>query len=341
MKVRHYDEATGRWVIDGASNASELELTNPGFLNEAGESVSIDNGFTKLDNRMTKLEKNLAWIYLNGALGGGGGTGPGGDGDEYTIDVAEGTTVYTATNTVTLNILIKSGGVKKSFTVVAKDLSTNRTLGTWKKYSMARTDITITGLSGTTDVELSAYDADNVYATPVYVKVIAGAISLEIQSIPPKTMYMGGVAEVALNFTVTNNILQSPAVFEMTINGIEVARVDNITTSIRSLSYDARKLLFESEYFNPKAGQRFYFIAQASTTLNGEVITSDLGLELKDTTIEQLGRAKQVKIQKENTIIVDGAGDKEKLSARVKQIKTQIEETPCRKNEINSLSLRH
>ena len=59
----------------------------------------------------------------------------------------------------------------------------------------------------------------------------------------------------------------------------------------------------------------------------GEVITGDLGLELKDTTIEQLGRAKQVKIQKENTIIVDGAGDKEKLSARVKQIKTQLEET--------------
>ena len=59
----------------------------------------------------------------------------------------------------------------------------------------------------------------------------------------------------------------------------------------------------------------------------GEVITSDLGLELKDTTIEQLGRAKQVKIQRENTIIVDGAGDKEKLSARVKQIKTQLEET--------------
>ena len=59
----------------------------------------------------------------------------------------------------------------------------------------------------------------------------------------------------------------------------------------------------------------------------GEVITSDLGLELKDTTIEQLGRAKQVKIQKENTIIVDGAGDKEKLSARVKQIKIQLEET--------------
>jgi len=59
----------------------------------------------------------------------------------------------------------------------------------------------------------------------------------------------------------------------------------------------------------------------------GEVITSDLGLELKDTTIEQLGRARQVKVQKENTIIVDGSGDKEQIKTRVNQIKTQIEET--------------
>ena len=59
----------------------------------------------------------------------------------------------------------------------------------------------------------------------------------------------------------------------------------------------------------------------------GEVITSELGLELKDTQIEQLGMAKQVKVQKENTIIVDGAGDKEAIKDRVKQIKNQIEET--------------
>ena len=58
----------------------------------------------------------------------------------------------------------------------------------------------------------------------------------------------------------------------------------------------------------------------------GEIITSDLGLELKDTTIEQLGRAKQIKVQKENTIIVDGLGDKEKISERVNQIKAQLAE---------------
>ena len=58
----------------------------------------------------------------------------------------------------------------------------------------------------------------------------------------------------------------------------------------------------------------------------GEVISSDLGMELKDTTVEQLGRARQVKVQKENTIIVDGMGDKAQISARVNQLKAQIAE---------------
>ena len=59
----------------------------------------------------------------------------------------------------------------------------------------------------------------------------------------------------------------------------------------------------------------------------GHVITSDLGLELKDTDIPMLGRAKQVKITKETTTIVDGAGDKDSIKSRVAQIKSQIEET--------------
>ncbi len=59
----------------------------------------------------------------------------------------------------------------------------------------------------------------------------------------------------------------------------------------------------------------------------GEVISSDLGLDLKDTTMEQLGQARQVKIQKENTIIVDGAGDSGAIKARVAQIRAQIAET--------------
>ncbi len=59
----------------------------------------------------------------------------------------------------------------------------------------------------------------------------------------------------------------------------------------------------------------------------GEVISSELGLELNETTIEQLGQAKQVVIQKENTIIVDGAGDKDEIKSRVNQIRAAIETT--------------
>ena len=59
----------------------------------------------------------------------------------------------------------------------------------------------------------------------------------------------------------------------------------------------------------------------------GQVISADLGLELKDATLDQLGRAKSVKVAKENTIIVDGEGDKDAIQARIAQIKKQIEET--------------
>ena len=78
----------------------------------------------------------------------------------------------------------------------------------------------------------------------------------------------------------------------------------------------------------PGFGDKRKAMLQDIATLTGaEVITSDLGLELKDTTIAQLGRSKQVKVQKENTIIVDGAGDKQQIADRVAQIKAQINET--------------
>ena len=59
----------------------------------------------------------------------------------------------------------------------------------------------------------------------------------------------------------------------------------------------------------------------------GQVISEEVGLDLKEATLEMLGRAKSVKVQKENTIIADGAGDKEEINARIAQIKKQIEET--------------
>ena len=71
--------------------------------------------------------------------------------------------------------------------------------------------------------------------------------------------------------------------------------------------------------------RRKEMLTDIATLTGGQVISSELGLELKDTTVDQLGRARQVKIDKENTIIVDGAGDSEAIKSRVSQIRSQIE----------------
>ncbi|MDR0915051.1 MAG: chaperonin GroEL, partial [Oscillospiraceae bacterium] len=73
--------------------------------------------------------------------------------------------------------------------------------------------------------------------------------------------------------------------------------------------------------------RRKEMLQDIATLTGGTVITSDLGLELKEATIEQLGLARQVKIDKENTIIVDGAGAQDDIKARVANIRSQIETT--------------
>ena len=73
--------------------------------------------------------------------------------------------------------------------------------------------------------------------------------------------------------------------------------------------------------------RRKEMLQDIATLTGGQVISSDLALDLKDTQVDQLGRAKQVKITKDNTIIVDGAGASEEISGRVSQIKAQLEET--------------
>ena len=73
--------------------------------------------------------------------------------------------------------------------------------------------------------------------------------------------------------------------------------------------------------------RRKEMLQDIATLTGGQVICDELGLDLKETSIEQLGQARQIKIQKENTIIVDGAGDSDAIKARISQIKSQIETT--------------
>lgn len=73
--------------------------------------------------------------------------------------------------------------------------------------------------------------------------------------------------------------------------------------------------------------RRKEMLKDIATLTGGQVISEELGMELKDTTMDQLGRAKSVKVQKENTVIVDGCGDKKAIEDRIAQIKKAIEET--------------
>ena len=73
--------------------------------------------------------------------------------------------------------------------------------------------------------------------------------------------------------------------------------------------------------------RRKEMLKDIATLTGGQVISEELGMELKDTTMDQLASAKSVKVQKENTVIVDGMGDKNAIADRVAQIKAQIEET--------------
>ena len=283
MKIKHWDELTQKWIIDSASNASNLELSNPSYLSD-GKSVSVDHGFTKIANKLVRMEKNLAWIYLNGAIGGGSGGGTGGD-LGYTIDILEGSTVYTAYNSVTINVTINSGSIKKPFTLIAKNLTTGKELTPWRLYSLTRTQITISNITSTTNFELTAYDSSSNYTTPKYIKIVTGALAIT-SSIDPlyKTLYIGEINDIPLNYTLTNN-MGTVSKFELYANGKLVATKDLISISRIDFSYSARTLIFSN--FQPFSGQTFNFVAKATTIFGTDTITAtsdSFGVTISDST---------------------------------------------------------
>ena len=76
MQQKIYDKTLGKWITISSTNAEGIELTNPGFLNELGESVSVNNGMTKVDNRLTREIgrascRERVWQYVE--MSGGGG----------------------------------------------------------------------------------------------------------------------------------------------------------------------------------------------------------------------------------------------------------------------------
>lgn len=129
------------------------------------------------------------------------------------------------------------------------------------------------GLNGTTEIELSAYDGNSNYAIPAYATIIAGAIRLTVDN-KPTVIDRGAPGKVNITYTILNNISGSSSTFILKKNNVEVSNITNITTSPRTLIYDIRQLIFiEGETID--TGQKFTFSATASTTLNGATVYSN------------------------------------------------------------------
>lgn len=278
MKIKHYDPNLNEWVIDGASNASNLELTNPGYLDEKGESVSIDNGFTKVDNRLSKLEQNLAWIYLNGAKGGGGGSGGGGSAD-YFIDLTyQPNKVYTTTGTVSLDLLINSGGLSKNFKISVVGSDNVKYVENLTQRSMSRFKLDISGITENVTLEISAVDTQGIAAVPAYVDVIVGALYLDINGNPAKTLMIGGTSPANITFNITNKTGQSASflLFESEskdpyANDETPIRTQTVKLTQQSLLFNLREICTELCGGALIPGKTFKFKAVAVQTTLGLV----------------------------------------------------------------------
>ena len=137
-------------------------------------------------------------------------------------------------------------------------------------------------------------------------------------------------AYMATDMEKMEAVLDDPYIL---ITDKKISNIQEILPLLEQLVQSGSKLLIiaediEGEVKAPGYGdRRKEMLKDIAVLTGGTVISEELGLELKDTTMDQLGRAKSVKVQKENTIIVDGCGDKKAIADRVAQIKAQIEET--------------
>ena len=270
-KIKHWNESTHQWEIDGASNANNIELANPGFLDEDGNSISVDEGFTKVDNRLSKIERNVAWIYQHGAKGGGSGSGGTVDSTAYTIEIEEGSRVYTSGNSIKVHITINGGSIRRSFNVIIQDESGN-TKGNYIVTSLTKTEITINNLNDATNrLTINANSGQN-YATPTSLIVIAGAIKLTQSTIPNSTIYpQNPIGQVILN---ASNSTDSSLGIIVLCNGNQIDEFE--ITQAKDTQFRIDSIVqFLDNAKSTSIGETFVFEIYARGVLNDNILQSN------------------------------------------------------------------
>lgn len=194
-----------KWVVAAGSDAKNINLENELLQDADTTSISVERGFQKLNNKISKLEHNLAWIYLNGAKGGGGGGG--GGSTSYTITVENNQSVfYTTSDSLSFKIQIDSGGVRKQFKIYAQNITSGAYIvsGTQSVYSQSYSTITLPNLKSDCTVALWAIDSNDNYTTQITIQVKVGAINITQIAQPGTIYYVGETATMYGTFSIRN-----------------------------------------------------------------------------------------------------------------------------------------
>lgn len=201
--IKYYDGE--KWVVTAGSDAKNVNLENELLQDADTTSISVERGFQKLNNKISKLEHNLAWIYLNGAKGGSGGGG--GGGTSYTISVENDQTVfYTTSDSLSFRIQISSGGVRKQFKFYAQNITSGAYIvsGTQSIYSQSYQTVTLPNLKQDCQVALWGIDSSDNYTTQITIQVRVGAINISQQTAPNNIYYIGETTSLFGTFSIRN-----------------------------------------------------------------------------------------------------------------------------------------
>lgn len=304
--IKHYDGTT--WQVDAAGNARNIELSEAALLDTDTTSISVERGFQKLNNKISKLEHNLAWIYQNGAKGGSGGGGGSGSGGDYSITIKDGQTdFYTSSSTVEIPMMINSGNSKKTFYVTATDGSGKTLVDSESHNSLSYFNLTIKNVTADMSVILQAHDSNDNYTSEVIVKIHWGALNLIKTTLPDAQYILGGNSNTIGIFTALNKTGKTAELRLYNTQASDFSNLDPINTwSVGSSNSEQIYSIDFKNYMELNLGNKYNFklvLYSESLTISSTTISCNISV-VSGTTL---------------ALLIDGIGTSEEYATDVAQ----------------------
>lgn len=277
--IRSYNSETGKWETVASSEATELSTSSPEFLLEGEERTSVNNAMLRINDKISKLERNVSWLALHG----GGGSGGGGLDDSIKItnsDIVNENgvnTLYLNSKSITLNYLITSKNANSRF-FIDLSLDGNSLISQQEGWSsvpgkLEIPDITRFSKNGTHSIVVTANSLEGDSVIPYLLTVVESNVEL-------KSSVNGVSATIGLEYLITYSVVNK-------VSGSDTSLiVTNITNGV-SKTYELGKftssdpVLYDVNFFNlftdtPTSGSSYTIEAKAQTSLNGNVIESNV-----------------------------------------------------------------